>query len=111
MRLAPTTRDSFFHRPSPEECEGLGECKWYGDLLFLPGAGGALGRMTGTRLPQGRGWGGGRRHLPTAGEGSGGFRQQQEGKSSKTAASSVPEPPRRPRHLAEKGARAGKVKN
>lgn len=111
MRLAPTARHSFFHRPSPEECEGLGECKWYGDLLFLPGAGGALGRMTGAWLPQGRGWGGGRRHLPTTGEGSGGFRQQQEGKSSETAASSVPEPPRRPRHLAEKGARAGKVKN
>lgn len=67
--------------------------------------------MAGARLPQGTGQGGGQRYPPTAGEGSGGFRQQQEGKSSKTATSSVPKPPRGPHHLAEKGAHVlGKLK-
>lgn len=111
MCLAGTTRDSFFRHPSPGGCEGLGVQKWYGDPVFLPGAEGPLGRTAGAQLPQGSGQGGSRRHPPTAGEGSGGFHQLQEGKSSKTAASSVPEPPGRPRHLTEKGARVpGKIK-
>lgn len=85
--------------------------KWYGDPVFLPGAEGALGWTARARLPRGSGQGGSRRHPPTSGEGSGGFHQLQEGKSSKTAASSVPEPPGRPRHLTEKGARVpGKIK-
>lgn len=72
---------------------------------------GALGRMAGTWWPRRMGQGGGLRHPPTAREGSSGFRQRQKGKSSQTVASSVPEPPRGPRHLAEKGAQVlGKLK-
>lgn len=107
MCVARTTQDSFFCCPSPWGVRGTRSRKLVRGLGVCTG----LEEHWGGWLPQGPGRRKGQRHPPAAGEGSGGFHQRQEGKPSKTATSSVPEPPGRPRHLAENGARVlGKLK-
>lgn len=85
-------------------CQRSGAQKWCGGLVFLPGAGGSTGEISRHREQD-------RARPEGVVEGSSGFHQQQEGKSSKTAASSVLEPPRSPIVLLKRSSCAGIVKN
>lgn len=84
-------------------CQRSGAQKWCGGLVFLPGAGGSTGEISRHREQD-------RARPEGVVEGSSGFHQQQEGKSSKTAASSVLEPPRSPIVLLKRSSCAGIVK-